>query len=103
MARSQARPVVAVKMREELWLVTPSRGVANVHVVGTYVNREQVAKGLAWRYVQYDKKGEFTQVEQAAKTARKGLWGDANPVPPWEWRKSEKERRAAKKGARVGR
>ena len=90
-------------MREELWLVTPSRGVANVHVVGTYVNREQVAKGLAWRYVQYDKKGEFTQVEQAAKTARKGLWGDANPVPPWEWRKSEKERRAAKKGARVGR
>ena len=89
-------------MREELWLVTPSRGVANVHVVGTYVNREQVAKGLAWRYVQYDKKGEFTQVEQAAKTARKGLWGDANPVPPWEWRKSEKERRAAKKAAASG-
>ena len=77
------------------------RVVANVHVGGVHVNRELVAKGLAWRYVQYDKKGEFTQVEQAAKTARKGLWGDASPVPPWEWRKSEKERRAAKKGARV--
>ena len=38
----------------------------------------------AWRYVQYDKKGEFTQVEQATKAARKGLWADANPVPPWE-------------------
>ena len=73
------------------------RVVANVHVGGTHVNRELVAKGLAWRYVQYDKKGEFTQVEQAAKTARKGLWGDANPVPPWEWRKSEKERRSASK------
>jgi endonuclease YncB( thermonuclease family) len=72
------------------------RVVANVHVGGTYVNREQVAKGLAWRYVQYDKKGESTQVEQAAKTARKGLWADANPVPPWEWRKSEKERRATR-------
>lgn len=69
------------------------RVVANVHVGGTYVNREQVAKGLAWRYVQYDKKGEFTQVEQAAKRARKGLWADARPVPPWEWRKSEKEAR----------
>ena len=57
---------------------------------------------FARRYVQYDKKGEFTQVEQAAKTARKGLWGDANPVPPWEWRKSEKERRAAKKAAASG-
>ena len=79
------------------------RVVANVHVGGVHVNRELVAKGLAWRYVQYDKKGEFTQVEQAAKTARKGLWADANPVPPWEWRKDEKERRAAKKGAGVGR
>ncbi len=77
------------------------RVVANVHVGGTHVNRELVAKGLAWRYVQYDKKAEFTLVEQAAKTARKGLWADPKPVPPWDWRKSEKERRAAKKGARV--
>ena len=66
------------------------------------MNRELVAKGLAWRYVQYDKKGGFTQVGQAAKTARKELWADASPVPPWEWRKSEKERRAAKKGVGVG-
>jgi hypothetical protein len=75
------------------------RVVANVHVGGVYVNREQVAKGLAWRYGQYDKKGEFTQVQQAAKTACKGLWGDAHPGPPWEWRKSEKERKGAKDGA----
>ena len=78
------------------------RVVANVNIGGVYVNRELVAKGLAWRYVQYDKKGEFTQVGQAAKTARKELWADASPVPPWEWRKSEKERRAAKKGVGVG-
>ena len=67
------------------------------------LQREQVAKGIAWRYVQYDKKGEFTQVDQAAKAARKGLWADAQPMPPWEWRKSEKERKAAKKAAGVGR
>ena len=72
------------------------RVVANVNIGGVYVNRELVAKGLAWRYVQYAKKGEFTPVEQAAKVARKGLWGEANPVPHWEWRKSEKERRAAR-------
>ena len=79
------------------------RVVANVQVAGTYVNREQVANGLAWRYVQYDKRGEFTQVEQAAKTARKGLWADAHPVPPWEWRKHGKDRKAAKKDVGVGR
>jgi len=53
--------------------------------------------------LQYDKKGEFAQVEQATRAARKNLWADANQVPPWEWRKSEKERRAAKKGAGIGR
>jgi micrococcal nuclease len=79
------------------------RVVANVHVGGVYVNREQIAKGLAWRYVQYDKRGEFTEVEQAARRARKGLWADPKPVPPWEWRKSEKERKAAKKGAELAR
>jgi micrococcal nuclease len=78
------------------------RVVANVHVSGRHVNREQVAKGLAWRYVQYDKKGEFTEVEQAARRARKGLWADPKPVPPWEWRKGEKERKAATKAAGVG-
>ena len=62
---------------------------------GTHVNREQVANGLAWRYVQYDKRGEFTEVEQAARRARKGLWADPKPVPLWEWRKADKERRAA--------
>ena len=45
------------------------RVVANVHVGGVHVNREQVAKGLAWRYGQYDKKGEFTQVQRAARAA----------------------------------
>ena len=67
------------------------------------MNRELVAKGLAWRYVQYDKKGEFTEVEQAARMGRKGLWADPKPVPPWEWRKGEKERKGAKKDVGVGR
>jgi hypothetical protein len=53
--------------------------------------------------LQNDKKGEITQVEQATRAARKNLGADANQVPPWERRKSEKERKAAKKGAGVGR
>ena len=75
----------------------------NVHVGSVHVNRELVAKGLAWRYVQYGKKGDFTQVEQAAKAERKGVWADANPLPPWELRKSVKRRKAAMKGVGVGR
>ena len=73
------------------------RVVANGHVGCMYLNREHVTKGLAGRYVQYDKRGDFTEIEQAARAARKGLWGDVNPVPPWDWRKGEKERRAVKR------
>lgn len=72
------------------------RQVGKVHVGGRYVKAEMVRQGLAWRYVQYNKRGEFAQDEQAARAARKGLWADANPVAPWEWRKSENERMAAR-------
>jgi endonuclease YncB( thermonuclease family) len=72
------------------------REVGKVHVGGRYVNSEMVRQGLAWRYVQYDKRGEFTQVEQAAMAARKGLWADAHPVAPWDWRKGEKGRKAGR-------
>ncbi len=72
------------------------REVGNVHVDGVHVSREQVANGLAWRYVQYDKKNDFGGLEDDARKQRRGLWADAHPVAPWEWRKSEKERRPAR-------
>jgi hypothetical protein len=28
-------------------------------------------------------------LEKHAREARKGLWADQHPVPPWEWRKRE--------------
>jgi hypothetical protein len=31
--------------------------------------------------------------ETAARKAKRGLWADAKPIPPWDWRQSERERR----------
>lgn len=31
--------------------------------------------------------------QSEAQAARRGLWADAAPVPPWEWRATEKARR----------
>lgn len=29
----------------------------------------------------------YQAAENAARAARAGLWQDAKPVPPWEWRR----------------
>ncbi len=74
------------------------RVVANVRVAGKLVNTEMVRSGLAWRYIQYDKQNEFGAIEDDARRHRRGLWADAHPVAPWEWRKTERDRKAVEAG-----
>ncbi|MCY3016442.1 MAG: hypothetical protein NT171_17345 [Planctomycetota bacterium] len=38
-----------------------------------------------------------------ARRQRRGLWADAAPVAPWEWRKTEKDRKTARKAVGLGR
>lgn len=79
------------------------RVVGRVTVAGKLVNAEQVQAGLAWRYVQFDRRNEFGALEDDARRQRRGLWADAAPVAPWEWRKAEMERKAAAKAAAIER
>jgi endonuclease YncB( thermonuclease family) len=54
---------------------------------------EMVREGFAWRYVQYDRAGEFTAAEADAREHKRGLWADPHPVPPWEFRRAKREGR----------
>jgi endonuclease YncB( thermonuclease family) len=60
--------------------------------------RQLVIEGLAWWYRAYireqapDDRASYGAAEERARDSRLGLWADASPVPPWEWRK----------GARLG-
>lgn len=64
------------------------RTLARVHCDGIDANAEQVRLGMAWVYRRYTSKDSpLYAVEDEAKAARRGLWADAEPVPPWEWRK----------------
>ena len=53
---------------------------------GTNVSRELLRAGLAWWYRQYSKDESLGALEQEAGQAKRGLWGDPNPIPPWEIR-----------------
>ena len=57
---------------------------------GDSLNRELVRAGLAWWYRQYSNDEDLAKLEAAAREARRGLWADPHPVPPWEFRKATK-------------
>lgn len=63
------------------------RPVAEMKVGEYSVNRTMVASGYAWWYRSYSRNAELRRSEEQARAKRAGLWQDANPVPPWEWRK----------------
>ncbi len=71
------------------------RSVAVIHYSGRDINYEMVAEGMAWAYRHYlagSYASEYIGAEQAARLSQRGLWRDANPRPPWEFRKSGGQR-----------
>ena len=57
-----------------------------------HINLEMVQDGMAWHYTTYSKSKELTKAEAEARMGKKGLWVDKEPVPPWEFRKTEREK-----------
>jgi endonuclease YncB( thermonuclease family) len=56
---------------------------------GRNVNRELVRLGWAWWFRKYSRDVTLGTLEADARAAKRGLWADAHPVPPWEWRASQ--------------
>lgn len=67
------------------------RTVARVWCDGVDANAEQVRVGLAWAYERYLKDERLRVAQADAREAQRGLWADAQPVPPWEWRRVRRE------------
>lgn len=82
---------------EELGTDRYKRTIGQVMVGGLDVNHEMVAKGMAWHYGKYDDSRALREAEQSARTAKLGVWADLHAMPPWEWRKLDKDERAQKR------
>lgn len=56
--------------------------------------RAQLTAGFAWWYRKYAREQssedarQYEVAEQDARSRRVGLWSDAQPMPPWDWRKA---------------
>ena len=72
------------------------RTIGHVLIDKRDVNLELLEDGAVWHYEAYDHNKRLREAEASARSSRKGLWRDANPMAPWDWRKTEKERKAAR-------
>jgi micrococcal nuclease len=70
------------------------RTVAIVTCGNTGVNREQVRRGMAWVYTKYNQDPFQIAIQESAQEKKRGLWADAHPVPPWEFRQAAKSKKS---------
>ena len=69
------------------------RVVGKITFNGQDVNLRQIKLGLAWHYKKYEKEQDvedrsiYADAEYLAQRNKLGLWVDANPTAPWDFRK----------------
>jgi endonuclease YncB( thermonuclease family) len=69
------------------------RIVGKVFVASRDAGLEQIRAGMAWHYKYYQREQSsrdrrlYENAEQEARAARRGLWSDPNPIPPWDFRR----------------
>jgi endonuclease YncB( thermonuclease family) len=77
------------------------RVLGKVLLDGEDVNLEQIWAGLAWHYKKYQ--GEqtvtdgvaYSDAEMEARRRKLGLWSDPAAMPPWDYRKAQRDRKKA--------
>jgi endonuclease YncB( thermonuclease family) len=59
-------------------------------------NHAQILAGMAWRYLDYVKdlspedRGRYESAEAEARKRKRGLWREENAIPPWAWRRGQR-------------
>ena len=57
----------------------------------TDINLQMVRDGCAWHYKHFDSTPAYVEAENDAQAAKRGLWAYPDPIPPWEFRKMQRE------------
>lgn len=63
-----------------------------VYLGNADINHYLLRNGYAWHYKQYNNSKHYADAEALARSERIGLWMDASPIPPWEFRAGRKRK-----------
>lgn len=70
------------------------RTVGLVSIDGILLNELMIRNGYAWVYHHFCRIpscSDWIKLEREARRHKKGMWGDANIMPPWEWRQRNEQ------------
>ena len=70
------------------------RTIALLKVGSLNVNEQMVRSGMAWEYSHFHRNRRYIALQHEAQQARRGLWQQPDPTPPWQWRRQHKEQPA---------
>jgi len=79
------------------------RLVGKILLDGRDVNLEQVKAGMAWHYKEYEREQTpedrelYAKAEDEARAARRGLWVDADPIEPSQFRREQRQERQSRR------
>lgn len=99
-----SRDALAALVLRKTVRVTPKavddygRVVAVVEAGRVNINQAQLRSGMAWEYSHYHADKALIALQTEAQRARRGLWAEASPTPPWEFRKSHAPTREIEAG-----
>ena len=74
------------------------RWLCKIFFDGADMNLRQLELGNAWWYRAYSKdqssgdREVYAGAESKARKDKLGLWAEASPVPPWDWRRQQKRK-----------
>ncbi len=82
-----------------IWQMTDryERELAKIMVDRMDINLEQLRAGMAWYFREYERdvpeedRENFDAAEREARSERRGLWQQLNPLPPWEYRARKRD------------
>ncbi|MGB0587873.1 MAG: thermonuclease family protein [Limisphaerales bacterium] len=63
------------------------RILGDIYFGKRWINQEMVQEGMAWHYKFFSKDATIAAAETKAKASKLGVWSQANPVAPWDFRR----------------
>lgn len=67
------------------------RTLGTIMLGSSNINARMIEDGWAWHYKTFSNDKQLAELEKKAQKAKRGLWADADPLPPWEFRAREKK------------